>query len=917
MPDIVITPASANIVFSSTANAATIRLDTSTNTLVIEANGGVQLGNTASDVYIGDGVNSIDIVYEQDGDIRALGGKTLTIGQANSNIILAGQTSMSASFTGAIKSNVATGSAILELDGVAIIRKTTSQGALMIGKDDAVHIAAGESQGPVHSLFANSTEQIVLGADFGVFALVASNNWTGESAATNHVMSWTGRGVAVGGGLGLGTLAATATLDVRGNANVSSTLAVGNTTITGFVNATVSVNSALITVGTSLIGNTTGIYHTGTINAASHTTSGMVANATGVYPTSNTVGTALGSTTQRWILIANTGTFAGAVSGITTLAAGNTTITGFVNVSSNLTVQSVASFGNDVTITGNLIVTGTRIFANTTTVDLGDNIITLNADIGAVAPSEDAGFEIHRGTSANVSLLWNETTDKWTLTTNGTTYLNIATNNDVDTAYSNATSFSSNATNISSGTIAFARLPALYIGTTQIQSTSAAQAVSGVTTLAAGNTTVTGFVNATVSVNSALITVGTSLIGNTLGLYHTGTVNAASHTTSGMVANATGVYPTSNTVGTALGSTTQRWVLIANTGAFSGAITSSGNINPASNTVGTGLGTTTARWILTANTGAFSGAITSSGGVNPASNTVGTALGTTTARWILTANTGTFAGAVSGITTLAAGNTTITGFANVTTTLQVGTNTATFGTAAYIVANGNVGIGTLAPTSKLTVDGDERIQGVGSRLYFDTTSSNSTVWIGVRDDFVLSLFNNRGTRSELRLGNQVIQFFTGDDTERLNIAANGNVGIGTSTPTSPLHISSTTDQGITLDVTDNTWNYIGFTQSGVRRAYFGLNSSGFPEWGSDSSSYPFVLIGADVRPGSDNSQNLGTASFRWANIYTADLNLSNRDSQNDVDGTWGDWTIQEGEEDLFLLNRRNGKKYKFLLKEIE
>jgi hypothetical protein len=45
--------------------------------------------------------------------------------------------------------------------------------------------------------------------------------------------------------------------------------------------------------------------------------------------------------------------------------------------------------------------------------------------------------------------------------------------------------------------------------------------------------------------------------------------------------------------------------------------------------------------------------------------------------------------------------------------------------------------------------------------------------------------------------------------------------------------------------------------------------------------------------------------------------MSNKGSQNDIDGTWGDWTIQEGEEDLFLLNRRNGKKYKFLLKEIE
>ena len=38
---------------------------------------------------------------------------------------------------------------------------------------------------------------------------------------------------------------------------------------------------------------------------------------------------------------------------------------------------------------------------------------------------------------------------------------------------------------------------------------------------------------------------------------------------------------------------------------------------------------------------------------------------------------------------------------------------------------------------------------------------------------------------------------------------------------------------------------------------------------------------------------------------------------NNVDGTWGDWRIQEGEDDLFLINNRNGKKYSFLLKEVD
>jgi len=69
-------------------------------------------------------------------------------------------------------------------------------------------------------------------------------------------------------------------------------------------------------------------------------------------------------------------------------------------------------------------------------------------------------------------------------------------------------------------------------------------------------------------------------------------------------------------------------------------------------------------------------------------------------------------------------------------------------------------------------------------------------------------------------------------------------------------------------------------------------------------------------PGSSNNFDLGTSTDRWRNLYTNDLNLSNEGSSNDVDGTWGSYTIQEGAESLFLINKRNGKKYKFNLTEV-
>ena len=73
-----------------------------------------------------------------------------------------------------------------------------------------------------------------------------------------------------------------------------------------------------------------------------------------------------------------------------------------------------------------------------------------------------------------------------------------------------------------------------------------------------------------------------------------------------------------------------------------------------------------------------------------------------------------------------------------------------------------------------------------------------------------------------------------------------------------------------------------------------------------------------IIPANDNAQDLGTASKRWRDIYTGDLHLSNegREGGNEVDGTTGNWSIQEGEEHLYLINNNNGKKFKFALEEI-
>ena len=78
-----------------------------------------------------------------------------------------------------------------------------------------------------------------------------------------------------------------------------------------------------------------------------------------------------------------------------------------------------------------------------------------------------------------------------------------------------------------------------------------------------------------------------------------------------------------------------------------------------------------------------------------------------------------------------------------------------------------------------------------------------------------------------------------------------------------------------------------------------------------------VGITGNCSPTASNTHDLGSSSARWNNLYVNDMHFSNHpDNPNSVDGTWGDWTLQEGENDIFMLNNRTGKKYKMALQEV-
>ena len=92
---------------------------------------------------------------------------------------------------------------------------------------------------------------------------------------------------------------------------------------------------------------------------------------------------------------------------------GVTYTSGVIAIGQAVATTSNVTF-NDMTVSGNLTVSGTTTTVNTETINLADSVILLNSN-EAGTPSQDAGIEIERGTSANKTLIWNETTDKWTV----------------------------------------------------------------------------------------------------------------------------------------------------------------------------------------------------------------------------------------------------------------------------------------------------------------------------------------------------------------------------------------------------------------------------------------------------------------------------------------------------------------------
>jgi len=252
----------------------------------------------------------------------------------------------------------------------------------------------------------------------------------------------------------------------------------------------------------------------------------------------------------------------------------------------------------------------------------------------------------------------------------------------------------------------------------------------------------------------------------------------------------------------------------------------------------------------------------------------------------------------------------VTGALNVTTTMHIpdgsiglqigssndlklyhdGTNTYIHNTTGFmLVQSNNFAIRSAGGTNKIASGGDEVTLFYGASGKLATTASG----VSIAGDLALG-DNNRA------------KFGDGND---LQIYHNGTNNIIAGFSAGDINIESYF--GADVNIITNSNHYAIKCISNAQVELYYDNSRKFMTESTGVKAFGIIV------PSANNTHDLGTSSLRWRNVYTNDLNLSNEGGSNDVDGTWGSYTIQEGDESLFLINKRNGKKYKFNLTEVK
>ena len=252
------------------------------------------------------------------------------------------------------------------------------------------------------------------------------------------------------------------------------------------------------------------------------------------------------------------------------------------------------------------------------------------------------------------------------------------------------------------------------------------------------------------------------------------------------------------------------------------------------------------------------------------------------------------------------------------------------GERARIDGSGRLGVGTASPTRDLEVSraGNAFIRAVNSTnsVNIDILAGSSAAFVGPQSNHPLAFQTNNtevarlDTAGRLLVGTTVA-YGSNDNIAIQKTNAAARIGLQHSTTG---EVTAGDELGILTFYSNDGDLNPSATITGVADLAHGAGDKPgrlIFSTTADGATSPTERVRIDssghITPGANGTQDLGSTSKRFANLYTSDLDLSNEaKGGNDVDGTWGAYTIQEGEEDLFLINKRSGKKYKFMLQEV-
>jgi hypothetical protein len=220
------------------------------------------------------------------------------------------------------------------------------------------------------------------------------------------------------------------------------------------------------------------------------------------------------------------------------------------------------------------------------------------------------------------------------------------------------------------------------------------------------------------------------------------------------------------------------------------------------------------------------------------------------------------------------------------TQVQFNDGGSTFGGNSNFTFNkttGNTAIG-----GTLTLGGDLGVNGG------DITSTSTTATIFSTNVTSLSLANVASTVTVGGSSSSATAFTFNLATNRINNSTlnlgTGATGLGS---TKTLNIGVGGLQGSTTIINLGNVNTTGSAT---------INMSGsFNVTGT-------MTMSGSIIPSADTAYTLGTATKRWAHVYTGDLHLRN---------DRGDWTIIEENDYLRIKNNKNGKNFKIVMQEID